>query len=377
MTSALAAAAGSAVRPSAGVRRVERARELHPGAWYAWALGLALAASRTTTPLLLALVLAVTACVAVVCRRPTPWARAYRVFLLLGLSAVAFRVLVQAVAGYPTGTHVLATLPSVRLPALLAGVRLGGPVTAEGLVEAAEGGLRVAAMLACLGAAAVATSPARLVRSLPAALYEVGLAVTVAVSLAPQTVASLGRVRAARRLRGRRTGGLAAVRGIAVPVLEGALDSSLALAAALDSRGYGRRAPVTAARRRAATAASLAGLVALGVGAAGVLGPAPGWTGAPALGAGALLLALGLVAGGARSPRTRYRPDAWDARAWLVSGAALAAAAVAVLTGSDALLAPADPLSVPALPVLPALAVLACLLPAWLAPAPVRPEVRA
>ena len=36
-------------------------RDLHPGAWWLWALGLAAAASRTTNPLLLALVLAVVA----------------------------------------------------------------------------------------------------------------------------------------------------------------------------------------------------------------------------------------------------------------------------------------------------------------------------
>ena len=34
-------------------------RALHPGAWWLWALGLATAASRTTNPLLLALIIAV------------------------------------------------------------------------------------------------------------------------------------------------------------------------------------------------------------------------------------------------------------------------------------------------------------------------------
>ena len=43
-------------------------RPLHPGAWWLWALGLATAASRTTNPLLLGLILAVVAYV-VVCRR--------------------------------------------------------------------------------------------------------------------------------------------------------------------------------------------------------------------------------------------------------------------------------------------------------------------
>ena len=49
-------------------------RELHPGAWWLWALGLAAAASRTTNPLLLVLVLVVVVVVTVargsVDRRP-------------------------------------------------------------------------------------------------------------------------------------------------------------------------------------------------------------------------------------------------------------------------------------------------------------------
>ena len=44
-------------------------RWLHPGAWWAWALGLAAAASRTTNPLLLLLIIAVAAFV-VSARKP-------------------------------------------------------------------------------------------------------------------------------------------------------------------------------------------------------------------------------------------------------------------------------------------------------------------
>jgi energy-coupling factor transport system permease protein len=51
-------------------------RPLHPGAWWLWAIGLATAASRTTNPLLLGLVLVVAGYV-VACRRTcAPGARA-------------------------------------------------------------------------------------------------------------------------------------------------------------------------------------------------------------------------------------------------------------------------------------------------------------
>ena len=52
-------------------------RPLHPGAWWLWALGLATAASRTTQPLSLALVIAVTAYVVAARRTDAPWARTY------------------------------------------------------------------------------------------------------------------------------------------------------------------------------------------------------------------------------------------------------------------------------------------------------------
>ncbi len=50
-------------------------RRLHPGAWWLWALGLATAASRTTNPLLLLLIIAVASLVVAVHRSDTVWAR--------------------------------------------------------------------------------------------------------------------------------------------------------------------------------------------------------------------------------------------------------------------------------------------------------------
>ena len=49
-------------------------RALHPGAWWLWALGLATAASRTTNPVVLLLVVAVVAHVVAARRTEAPWA---------------------------------------------------------------------------------------------------------------------------------------------------------------------------------------------------------------------------------------------------------------------------------------------------------------
>src|SRR5581483_5328465 len=117
------------------------------------------------------------------------------------------------------------------------GISLGGPVSVEATLSAATDGLRLATMLCCIGAANALANPKRALRLLPGALYELGMAVVVSVSVAPQLVESVQRVARARRLRAGRTGGLRALRGIAIPVMEDAMDRSLRLAAAMDSRG--------------------------------------------------------------------------------------------------------------------------------------------
>ena len=214
-------------------------RSLHPGAWWLWALGLATAASRTTNPLLLVLIIAV-ACLVVAARRPDAvWALGFRFYLYLGAVIVLMRVVFRVLFAGGTGSHVLLDLPQVPLPGWAAGISLLGPVSAEAVLSGLYDGLRLATMLICLGAANSLANPKRLLKSVPSALYELGTAVVVALSVAPQLIESVVRVRRARRLRAGPQKGAGALRGIIIPVLEDALDRSRALAAAMDSRGYG------------------------------------------------------------------------------------------------------------------------------------------
>jgi energy-coupling factor transport system permease protein len=356
-------------------------RLLHPGAWWLWALALATAASRTTNPLLLALVITVAGVVVSARRTDAPWARSYAVFLRLGLAVVAIRIVFQAIFGAPVPDgRVLLDLPEVPLPEWAAGVRLGGAVTLEGVAGAAYDGLRLATVLVCMGAANALASPARLLRCMPGVLYEMGVAVIVAMTFAPQVVSNLGRVRAARRLRGRPDRGLRGLRHVAMPVLEGALERSLELAAAMDSRGYGRRASVPAAQRRATVALMLGGLVGVCAGVYGLLdGTGPAALGLPLVAAGVALAATALALGGRRSLRTRYRPDPWGLPEWLVAGSGALAAAVlitAAAAGELALYPLTQPLAWPQLPPLPTLGILAAALPALAAPLPPRPAAR-
>ncbi len=350
-----------------------RLQPLHPGAWWLWATGLATAASRTTDPLLLALVLAVAGYVVAARRTRAPWAKAYGFYLRMGLVVVAVRVVFATVVGAPVPGTVLVHLPQAALPDWAAGVRLGGDLTLEGLLGAVYAGLQLATILACVGGANALANPRRLLRAVPGALYEVGVAVVVALSFSPQLIEGVSRVRAARRLRGRPHTGLRGLRGVAMPVLEGALERSVDLAAAMDARGFGRGADQPGLRRRSG-ALTLVGLLGVCAGLYGLLdASSPAALGLPLLAGGALVAAAGLAVGGRRSTRTRYRPDRWGPLEWAVSASgAVAAVGMLVTAGVDpSAVAPStSPLVAPGLPVVPAVALLVALLPAWLAPSP-------
>jgi len=352
-------------------------RWTHPGAWWVWALGLATAASRTTNPILLALIVAVAGWVVQRRRPDAPWSRSFAVFLRLGLVVIGIRVLFTAVLGTGVGQHVILTLPEVPLPDWMAGVSLGGPVTAEELLLAVYEGMVLATMLACIGAANSLASPARLLASVPAALYEVGVAVVVAMTFAPQLVGDVARVRTARRLRGRPDRGVGAFLGSVMPVLEGALERAVDLAAAMDARGYGRTGPVSRGVRRSGSALLLLGLVGVCLGVYALLdGGTPGAVGLPLLVVGLAAGLVGMRLAGRRGIRTRYRPDPWALPEWLVSACGVVPAvtliAVSVLDPLTLVAATAPP-AWPSLPVVPAAAILLAALAGIVAPRPPGP----
>ncbi|HTC69173.1 MAG TPA: hypothetical protein VK662_06365, partial [Acidothermaceae bacterium] len=66
------------------VHTARPARPLHPGAWWAWSLALGAAATRTTNPLVLLLLIAV-AGFTVAARRSPQSARSFGFFLRLGI----------------------------------------------------------------------------------------------------------------------------------------------------------------------------------------------------------------------------------------------------------------------------------------------------
>ncbi len=339
-----------------------KVRQLHPGAWWLWALLLAAAASRTTDLLLLGLICAV-AGVMVVSRGGEGSRRTFRIYLLVGLFVLVVRVAFRMVLGGGGAGDVIFTLPELRLPDWAVGIRVGGPVTASEISGGLADGARLATLIICVGAANTLADPRRLLRSLPLALHSVGTAVVVAISLVPQLVASVFRVRRAAALRsvnGRRL----RLRRFVGPVIDDALSRTLSLAIAMEVRGFGRPLGPSARPVFAVTTVSLLttliGLY-LVLDGGGVVGPlllATGLGGA----------ALGLRAAGQRRRVTVYRPDPWRRAEWLVAGlgAFVLMTLVAIGRVDGAAL---HPEGLTGTPVVGMLVVAAAAIPAWLGPA--------
>lgn len=322
---------------------------LHPWAWWCWAIGLGIAVSGTTNPLLLALIATAMVVVVMLRRSDAPWARSVRAYLILALFVIGMRLFFRILLGGGSGETVLFTLPQIPLPEWAAGITLGGPVTAEALAGTLYEAFRLAVMLLCVGAANALANPRQALRSVPAALYEASVAVVIALSVAPQLIESIARVRRARRLRGDSTATLRALGTIAMPVLADAIDRSLALAAGMEARGFGRTRGLPT---KGTLPVMLISSSAATLGVFLLLGSPYGQLGLWLLLLGAVGTGLGLRAAGARLRVTTYRPLPWRVTDTLVAASGVLAAAVVLGVGwldpdtlSPALLAVLDPLA--------------------------------
>lgn len=357
------------------------ARDLHPVAWWCWAVGLAVGASCTTNPYLLLLLVAVATTTVLACRGDQPWARSFRLYLWLGVVVIVVRVVFRVLVGGADAGTVLVALPEIPLPDWAAGVDLLGPFSREELLAALYEGLRLATLLIAVGAANALANPKRLMRSLPPALYEVGTAMVVAITVVPQLADSARRVRAAQQLRGGERGRVprvSSLRRLLVPVLEDAFERSLALAAGMDARGYGRSGSASPGERRRTGGLMLLGLLGILVGVYAFLdSTAPRVLAWPMLALGVLAALGGFVLAGRRVERTRYRPERWRGAEVLValSGAVVGAGLWAAQHWEPSVAYPGVAV-VPTLSVGAVLAVLAGVAPVFVAPPPLTAKNR-
>ena len=166
--------------------------------------------------------------------------KAIKLYLWLMLVVFSTRLLFAFVFNFDAESTDIA----YEFPAIL--VNLGplgkftliGNLSNAALYSALSQGLKLVAIIASIALANSMANPRKLLKLTPAAFYDFAAALSVAFNLIPQLAQSIERVTKAQRIRNqnRRNFGT-----IVVPVLEDALDSSMNLAASMDSRGFGRK----------------------------------------------------------------------------------------------------------------------------------------
>lgn len=243
-------------------------RWVHPAAWWTWSLCAAACASLTSNALALVAIAVAALCVVVSRGANAPWAASVSTLIKVAAIVVTFRVALQTLLGAPVGLHVAFRMPEIELPGVLSGLRLGGAITWESLLLGTVEGLRFAAILLCIAAATTVAAPSRLFRAAPDALASISTVLIIAMTFVPHLVQDFARIRRAQRLRGRPNRGLRSIARSVTPVVEGAMERSLQLAAAMNGRGFGRTR-ATHLRpdpwRRVETAIAASGVIAVGI----------------------------------------------------------------------------------------------------------------
>lgn len=226
---------------------------------------------------------------------------------------------------------------------------IGGSITLEGLLYGLAHGASLFAVLLVFATFNLALDVNRLLRWLPAGLFQAGLVVSIALSFVPQMMASLKDVREAQLVRGHKFRGLRDLPPLFVPLITTALERSLMLAESLEARGFGgvslrqndgemqQRPRLSdggtgyrpAWGRAASTAATLLSLLGL---LAGLIWRAadvqPSWPGGVFLILSVLLLLVALYLQGRGFKHTHYRLEVWQPRDTWVSLACAASTAI-------------------------------------------------
>ncbi|MBF6605584.1 MAG: energy-coupling factor transporter transmembrane protein EcfT [Chloroflexi bacterium] len=149
------------------------------------------------------------------------------VVVVIGVLAVGLNLALSH-----TGTHVLVEMP-VDWPLL------GGPITLEAAAYGLAAGLGIAGAVFAVAPISLVLETHELVDALPRGLERSALVVASALNLAPAIGRSAVAIRDAETMRGWRPRGPRSWAEILVPTMLGAIEDSLGLAEAMESRAFG------------------------------------------------------------------------------------------------------------------------------------------
>jgi energy-coupling factor transport system permease protein len=297
-----------------------KASSIAPGAW--WVLGLSFAIcagiSSSTPTLLTIQILAVL--IVLLAREDAPWSRSLLFYICTAALVVLIRVAFRIIFNFDSPDHVALNLPALRIPfGQLGEIDLLGRVSQSSITAALRDGLRMSAIILSIGMANSLANPRRLLKSTPAALYGVTSSFVIALNLAPQLIASARRIRLSSQLRNesnRRSKGVMLIS----PILEDSIDRSMALAASMDSRGFGRRGNLSKTQVGFSRVASLVSISALAIGSYLLLTSDAVWGTFASFTVGVAGLYSSLKVTGSSTLRTRYSTHSWQIKDSLLVG---------------------------------------------------------
>ena len=207
--------------------------------WWIWSSALAVTAIRTQSNLFILLLICLFVFVVRKRRSDNGWGNPFELCLQLAAVALGIRMVFAVIVGTPMPGKVLFELPQLTVPQWLAGIRLGGAVTAERMQSVFSEGLKFAVIVIAFGAASALSSPIQVIKLISSRVYLFGVTLIIALSVLPQIINSFNRVITARRMRGLAKFKLINFRTIITPVLEESLERALDLSIAMESRGFG------------------------------------------------------------------------------------------------------------------------------------------
>jgi len=296
----------------------------HTLTWLSWLVAAAYLALVNHQPLVSVLLILATGGIFVVAGRRSALGQSWSTFLRLGLSVWFVTMLFNVVSTH-AGRMVLFTLPR-------SWPLIGGAITLEALLYGLASGASLFATLLVFATFNLAVDQHRLLRWVPAGLYQAGLVVSIALAFVPQMMASLQDIREAQRIRGHRFKGMRDLVPLFVPLITTGLERSMTLAESIEARGFGgvvetedQKLP---AGRGWLNLVTLTGLLAILAGLVlQAMRPQMRWSAWTSMASGAVLVAVAVYAQGRRVRRSHYLRELWhqrDTSACLCSAASVA-----------------------------------------------------
>jgi energy-coupling factor transport system permease protein len=296
----------------------------HTLTWVAWLAAAAFVALTNTQPLHSALLIVAVGLCFTQAGRGKPDAQGWGAFLRLGLSVWLVGLAINTLSVH-LGERVLFTLPP-NWPLI------GGPITLEALLYGLANGASLFAILLVFATFNLGVEMNRVLRWVPAGLYQAGLVASIALAFVPQMVVSLDAIREAQRVRGHRFRGLRDLVPLVIPLITTGLERSLNLAESMEARGFGGVVgDMASAHRRLLGLSTLLGMLSLLAGL--VLRVVSQRWASLSWGLASLGLILGTAAlaiQGRAVKRTDFRRELWRTRDTWVTLASIASIALFV-----------------------------------------------